>query len=206
MKRMILHWSPRSPFVRKVMIAAHEQGLAERIDCVRTVVGGTVNNAALMRLNPLGKLPTLELSDGTVLYDSAVICEYFDTIGSVRLIPVGAERLGALRRAALGDGVLDIGLMALGERGRPVERQSEAHMTLWREKRAAAVAAMEGEAAAMAAGAFDIGQLCLGVALGYLDFRFGNEPWRDGHPALAAWYAGFQARPSAQANLPRDDS
>ena len=29
---MKLHWSPRSPFVRKVMIVAHELGLTDRID------------------------------------------------------------------------------------------------------------------------------------------------------------------------------
>jgi len=34
---MKLHWSPRSLFVRKVMIVAHERGLVDRLDCVRTV-------------------------------------------------------------------------------------------------------------------------------------------------------------------------
>jgi hypothetical protein len=37
-KNMKLHWSPRSPYVRKVMIAANEVGIADRLDCVRTVV------------------------------------------------------------------------------------------------------------------------------------------------------------------------
>ncbi|HZO46832.1 MAG TPA: glutathione S-transferase N-terminal domain-containing protein, partial [Xanthobacteraceae bacterium] len=73
---MKLHWSPRSPFVRKVMIAAHELGLADRLDCVRTVVATTRPHAPLMEENPLSKIPTLVLDDGTVLYDSPVICEY----------------------------------------------------------------------------------------------------------------------------------
>ena len=67
---MILHWSPRSPYVREVMIAAHEMGLTDRIVTVRTIVGGTTPHAELMTLNPLGKIPTLELEDGTVIYDS----------------------------------------------------------------------------------------------------------------------------------------
>ncbi|MBS0559755.1 MAG: glutathione S-transferase N-terminal domain-containing protein, partial [Proteobacteria bacterium] len=67
---MTLHWSPRSPYVRKVMIVASELGLADRLRCVRTVVGGTTPHLELMTRNPLGKLPTLELPDGTVLYDS----------------------------------------------------------------------------------------------------------------------------------------
>ena len=78
--QMTLHWSPRSPYVRKVMIAAHEMGLADRLRTVRTVVGGTAPHRELMRINPLGKIPTLELEDGTVLYDSPVICEYLDTL------------------------------------------------------------------------------------------------------------------------------
>lgn len=73
---MQLHWSPRSPYVRKVMIAAHEMGLADRLECVRTVVGGTAPHLALMRDNPLGKIPTLVLPDGTAIYDLPVIIEY----------------------------------------------------------------------------------------------------------------------------------
>ncbi len=52
------------------MIAAHELGLADRLDCVRTIVGGTTPHLGLMQQNPLGKLPTLVLADGTVIYDS----------------------------------------------------------------------------------------------------------------------------------------
>src|SRR5437870_4856753 len=80
MKDMLLHWSPRSPFVRKVMIAAYECGVADRIETVRTVVAATEPNTELMKENPQSRLPTLRLADGTVIYDSPVICEYFDTL------------------------------------------------------------------------------------------------------------------------------
>src|SRR6516162_4403611 len=73
---MKLHWSPRSPFVRKVMIVAHERGLIDRLNCVRTVAAMTTPHAELMRDNPLWKIPTLALDDGRALYDSPVICEY----------------------------------------------------------------------------------------------------------------------------------
>src|SRR5882757_4784404 len=76
---MILHWSPRSPYVRKVMIAIFEMGLQDRVRTVRTVTGGTTPHRELMRINPVGKIPTLELPDGTALYDSPVIIEYLDT-------------------------------------------------------------------------------------------------------------------------------
>src|SRR6476620_321709 len=97
--KMLLHWSPRSPFVRKVMIAAHELGLADRIETVRTVVAASQPNIELMKQNPQSRLPTLVLADGTVIYDSPVICEYFDSLHNrPKLFPAAiAERLTALR-------------------------------------------------------------------------------------------------------------
>ena len=204
---MTLHWSPRSPYVRKVMIAAHEMGVQDRLRPVRTAVGGTTPHRELMRINPLGKIPTLELTDGSVLYDSPVICEYLDTLhDGTKLFPVSwPERGVALRRLALGDGMLDAALPWLGERFRPPERQSQAHMDLWREKLVACVGALEPEADALAESAFTIGHVAIGVALGYLDFRFDELQWRNGHPRLAAWHATFNQRPSVLANPPIDD-
>ena len=77
---MKLFWSSRSPFVRKVMVAAHETGLAPRLRTERVVVGANKPNAEVMAVNPLNKIPTLVLDDGTALYDSRVICEYFDSL------------------------------------------------------------------------------------------------------------------------------
>lgn len=204
---MKLHWSPRSPYVRKVMIAAHELGLQDRLECVRTVVGGTKPHLELMQVNPLGKIPTLELEDGRVLYDSFVIIAYLDTLHvGAKLIPAESRaRFTALRRHALGNGMLDVGLASLGERFRPAERQSEAHLELWRLKLRACVDALEREAEALMRDPFSIGHLAIGVALGYLDFRFDSERWREGHPKLAAWQAAFDARPAVAANPPVDD-
>src|SRR6478672_4652740 len=125
---MKLHWSPRSPYVRKV-------------------IGGTKPHLELMRENPLGKIPTLVLEDGTIIYDSPVICEYLDTLhNGQRLFPAWPERLTALRRLALGDGMLDIALAWLGERFRPPEKQSEPHMALWQTKIRACINALDQEA------------------------------------------------------------
>jgi glutathione S-transferase len=204
---MILHWSPRSPYVRKVMIAIWEMGLQDRVRTVRTVAGGTTPHRELMLLNPVGKIPTLELPDGTAIYDSPVILEYLDTLhDGPKLYPTAwPERLTALRRHALGQGMLDCALPLLGEGFRPPEQQSEPHKALWRAKLAACVEALEREAEALATSGFTVGHLTIGVALGYLDFRFASLAWRDGHPTLAAWHETFNARPSVAANMPVDD-
>ncbi len=204
---MTLHWSPRSPYVRKVMIAIHEMGLQDRIRSVRTVAGGTTPHLELMKINPLGKIPTLEVGDGTVIYDSPVIIEYLDTLHSgAKLVPAAwPARLTALRRHALGQGMLDAALALLGEGFRPAERQSEPHMALWRLKLTTCVDALEQEAEALAESQYGIGHLAIGVALAYLDFRFAALSWRTGHPRLAAWHASFNDRPAVQANMPVDD-
>lgn len=203
---MKLHWSPRSPYVRKVMVVAHELSLTDRIETVRTVVGGTTPHRDLMRQNPLGKIPTLVLDDGTVLFDSPVICEYLDTLhDGPKLFPAWPERLTALRRLALGDGMLDIALALLSERFRALERQSVPHIELWATKIHCCVDALELEADALVTNRLTIGHIAIGIALSYLDFRFGDLRWRDGHKRLAAWHADFVARPSMLANPPVDD-
>jgi glutathione S-transferase len=101
--------------------------------------------------------------------------------------------------------MLDTGLQWLGERFRPAEHQSPPHMELWRLKLVACVDALEKDAESLAATPYGIGHLAIGVALGYLDFRFSELSWRQGHDRLAAWYETFHQRPAVQANLPVDD-
>ena len=203
---MKLHWSPRSPFVRKVMIVAHERGLVDRLNCVRTVAATTTPHAELMRDNPLSKIPTLVLDDGTALYDSPVICECLDALdGKPQLFPLDPKlRLVALRRQALGDGFLDLLVLARNERLR--EQPSQLHLTSAAVRNAAVLASLEREADALAASAFDIGHIAIGCALSYLDFRFAEQNWRKDNPHLAIWHAAFAARPSVEATRPVDDS
>jgi glutathione S-transferase len=203
---MKLHWSPRSPFVRKVMIAAHELGLVDRITCVRSIAASTKPHTELMADNPLSKIPTLVLDDGTPLYDSRVICEYFDTLHSgQKLFPSEPKaRFLALQRQALGDGMLDFLVLWRGEGDRA--HKSDAHLASWATRRAACLALLEKEAAALYAGPFTIGHIAIGCALSYMDFRFAHLPWRPDHPKVADWHATFATRPSAKATEAIDDS
>src|SRR5882724_4287223 len=103
---MRLYWSSRSPFVRKAMIAAHETGVAPRIETIRVEVSATRLNADVMAHNPLNKIPTLVLENGDTLFDSRVICEYLDSLNAgPKLFPSNSsERWTALRRDAIGTG------------------------------------------------------------------------------------------------------
>ena len=203
---MKLHWSPRSPFVRKVMIVAHETGLADKLSLVRTVAASTRPHAELMRDNPLSKIPTLVRDDGTPLYDSPVICEYLDQLHTgPKLFPTEPQaRFVVLRRQALGDGLLDLLILSRDERMR--QQPSEAHLASYMVRREATLAAMNAEVDQLCASPFSIGHIAIGCALGYLDFRFASEAWRQDHTHLARWHADFSARPSVRKTEPIDDS
>jgi glutathione S-transferase len=202
---MKLHWSPRSPFVRKVMVFAHETGLVERLTCVRTVVAMNTPNAALLPDNPLSKIPTLVQDDGKPLYDSAVICEYLDTLHDrTKLFPLeGSARWTALRRQALGDGFLDFLLLWRHERERAPPSQSL--LDAFAAKYRATMASLEREAPALERSQFGIGHIAIGCGLSYLDFRFADLGWRHGHPQIAGWHASFAKRPSAKATEAVED-
>jgi glutathione S-transferase len=198
---MKLHWSPRSPFVRKVMIVAHETGLADRIALQRTVASMTAPNDALMLDNPLGKIPTLVLSDGTALFDSLVICEYLDSLhDGQKLFPANlGARWKALRLHALADGALDALILWRNEMLRPEEHRSGPLLTSFQKKIDAVLPTLEREAAAFQDSDFSIGHVAVACCLAYLDFRLANIDWRSRTPRLAQWYANAERRPSVEA-------
>src|SRR5258708_8441130 len=111
-----------SPFVRKVMVVAHEHGLVSRIELLPTTVSPVQANESLAPENPLMKVPSFVTDDGQVLFDSPVICEYLDSIATTgaKLFPAsGAARWTALRRQALGDGALDALILCRSGTPRP---------------------------------------------------------------------------------------
>ena len=196
---MRLHWSPRSPFVRKVMVAAHELGLAGRIATQRTVVAMTKPNQDLLPENPIGKIPTLVTEDGTILYDSLVIIEYLESLGAApRMIPAaGPARWTELRRHALANGLLDLLVLWRNERDRPAPLP--ALVEAFGLKTRTALDALEGEIIDISAAPVGLAAVTLGVLGDYLDFRFADLNWRTGHPRLTAWHEVFASRPSMRA-------
>jgi glutathione S-transferase len=201
---MKLYISPQSPFARKVRVVVRETGLAARIEEVAATVSPIKANAEVGRSNPLMKIPTLVLDDGAALFDSPVICEYLDSLhGGRKLFPAaGPARWTALKLQAVGDGILDAGILTRYETVlRPPELQWADWKAGQREKGQAGLDLLERESAALA-GEPTIGSITAACALGWLDFRYGDEDWRPSRPALARWYEGFAARPSLRATAP----
>lgn len=209
---MKLRYSPTSPFVRKVMVVAYETGLEPRIERVPTRVAPTQRNDDAARENPLVKIPSLTNDEGLVIYDSPVICEYLDTLHSgAKLFPAaGKARWVALRQQALGDGILDAAILGRYESLRPREFQWQEWIDAQLRKVRGALSALEmeceaGELTGVAAGdAPSIGQITIGCALGYLDFRYAGEAWRERHKRLSGWYEDFAQRRAMQLTTPKD--
>ncbi len=203
MSVMKLRYSPTSPYVRKVNVTALEIGLDQRIERIPT--NAFAPSTDIAQDNPLGKVPALITEGGETLFDSPVICEYLDTLhdGLKLFPPPGGARWRALRRQALGDGILDAGILRLLEGRRPENEQSAS----WIARQTAAVArgldALEDEAEALD-GPITIGHISIGCALGWLQFRFPDDDWRKNRPSLARWDETFSRRPSMRETVPRD--
>jgi len=182
-----------SPFGRKVRIAVSVLGLDGKI---RVEPASTQDDAdPLRQQNPLGKIPVLQLDDGSWLYDSPVILEYLDALaGGGRIIPKDTKaRFEALRLEALADGILDASILVVYEgRYRPAEKHEQKWLDLQGGKVSRSLAALEAAPPGLDAPP-NVGQITLACALGYPDFRF--EPTcRKDHPRLAAWLEAFAAR------------
>jgi glutathione S-transferase len=193
---MKLYYSTTSPYVRKCLIAAHELGLIDQIQIVPVVTMPTQHNAELMGQNPLCKLPTLILENGSVLYDSRVISEYLNALASGSLIPEGDARWDTLVRQSLADGLLDAALLMRYEAVlRPKEFQWASWQQTQEDKVRSALRQLESTAAGWV-NRLDLGTIAAASALSYLDLRFADLNWRACAPTLESWFAAFSERPS----------
>ena len=196
---MKLAFSAASPYVRKVVACAIARGIKDKLEIWK--IGTT--DPALLQHNPLSKVPTLILDDGTTIYDSPVICEYLDSIGTApKLFPAaGPARWKALCQEALGDGILDATQPRRREIALPQDEGRKGYIELQQGKVTRALDVLEKEAGSLGL-LTTIGEITIGCALGYLDFRYGNEPWRPGHPKLDAWYAKVVKLPPLAETVP----
>lgn len=193
---MTLYISPTSPYARKCAIVRLEKGLADQID-VREASAMKGDMFALTG-NPLAKVPTLVRTDGSLLYDSPVICAYLDSLApDPTLIPSnGEERWCVERSHALADGILDAAFSHVMERQRPDADPSIFWLERWQraiDRGLTAIAEdLEG-----GFGTFDMGRIAYASVLGYMDLRFNDRlDWRRRHPVLKDWFDSIAKRDS----------
>jgi glutathione S-transferase len=194
--------NPASPYCRKVKVLLYETDLITQVDLVETGGHPTEPNAAAQAHNPLGKIPTLLRPDGPSIYDSRVICRYLDSKAHPSLYP--ESRLwDVMTIEATADGIMDAAVLMVYEaRSRPEDKRDPTWVNAQWSKIEAALGVLEARWMSHLNGPLDMGQIAVGCALGYLDFRHGDRNWRNAHTSLAAWYEAFAQRHSMIATLP----
>ena len=201
---MKLFITPASPYARKVRVMLIEK----HIECETEVVPSlAAPDSPVPAFNPLGKVPTLVLDDGTSLYDSVVIVDYLDHKTPVaRLIPQDNNHRALVRRwEALADGVCDAAIAVVMEKRRAPEKQDETVIERQLLKVQRGLRAMSedmGEAKWAAGDKFTLADIATGVALGYVSLRMPEINWREMYPNLARLDEQLQARPSFKDTAP----
>lgn len=187
--KLILRTSNRSPYGRKTRMAMLIHGLADQVDVVAADTLDESDN--LREQNPLGKIPCLVLPDGSTIFDSRIIAEYFDSLSSrPPLLPIDTPtRFKVLTRTVLCDGITDAALLMVYERRfREPEQVSERWLSHQHGKVTRSLEAVSK--APPPADETDLSSIALACALAYLDWR---QPvtWRDEFPGVVSWLERF---------------
>ncbi|MGI9350065.1 MAG: glutathione S-transferase N-terminal domain-containing protein [Rhizobiaceae bacterium] len=201
---MKLWYAAASPFVRKVLILAHETGIIGQLEIVDAATTPLNPHKQLQQDNPLGKIPTLVLDDGQSIFDSRVICEYLDGLhDGEKMIPEeGMERINALVAQSIGDGLMDA---AVGIRYEQFLRPEEKQWDEWIDGQFRKISQSLDVLESWRGGRMQdihIGSIAVASALSYMDFRHGQFDWRESRPVLTQMLATFSQRASMQETDP----
>lgn len=196
--RAILYGGPTSPFARMARVVSLELQLdvEERIiDVYRAEF--------LDALNPLRQIPTLVTETGAVLYDSRVICMYFDAVSGRPSLQPAERRWEIETRWALAIGVMEAGLQRRMELIRPDGEKSPAAMAKLEVRIRRGLERLERDADAFCSDEARMDSIAVAVALEYTDFRYTRD-WRISCPRLGTWLEVFARRPSMLQTRPQD--
>jgi glutathione S-transferase len=191
-----------SPFVRKVRVVLRETKQLADVEEVNVSTTPIASDPVVVAANPTGKIPALIRDDGPAIYDSRVITRYLDARAKANLYPENAL-WEVLTLEATADAIMDASVLLIYEvRFRPEPMQSADWMTGQWAKVTRGLDALESRWLSHLAGPLHMGQIGVGCALGYLDFRHPTYDWRIDHPGLAAWFGSFSQRDSMKDTAP----
>ena len=197
---MKLFYASGSPYARIIRVVLRETGLDRRVPEEEVTLRDP--NSTLLAYNPGGKVPTLQLDDGTILTETLLVLSYLDTQhGGRRLLPVdGSDRWKTLadtsRAIAFLDGI------SVWNRELRFGQSTPGVIAL---ERARADRVADGLERALGEGHYrgplDAAQIVLGAALENAARRHKVWEWRAGRPRLSAFLDEIAQRPSFTATV-----
>ena len=195
---MKLIMAEASPFARKVRVLLRETNQLKDVEEVSIATSPFQVNEQAKAANPTGRIPSLIRADGPALYDSRVITRYLDAKAAAGIYPE-AKLWDVLTVEATGDSMMDSAVsMSYELRLRPQEKVSSEWTDAQWSKVMGGCDALQSQWMDLLNGPFTMAHISIACALGYLDLRHDARNWRQGHDALAAWFADFSKRPSFQ--------
>jgi glutathione S-transferase len=197
-----LHYHPFSTYSRRVRIACLEKGI--KVDLVELdMVKGAHRAPDYLRLNPYGRVPTLE-EDGFVVYESTAILEYLEaTHPTPPLVPADARgRALVSMHMKLCDIQLarQTGIIIFPKRFLPKERWDEAAMAQAKKEIEKHLAILEQQLAGkqwMVGDRYSLVEVCYAPFVEFFPLMEVTPPG-----AVAAWTARMLERPSARETKP----
>jgi glutathione S-transferase len=193
---MKLIMAEASPFARKVRVVLRETNQLKDVEEVSIATSPFQVNEQAKAANPTGRIPSLIRADGPALYDSRVITRYLDAKDAAGMYPE-ASLWDVLTVEATGDSMMDSAVSISYElRLRPQEKVSSEWTDAQWTKVMGGCDALQSQWMDLLNGPLTMAHISIACALGYLDLRHDARNWRQGHDALAAWFADFSKRPS----------
>jgi glutathione S-transferase len=193
---MKLIMAEASPFARKIRVLLRETNQLKDVEEVGVATSPFQVNEQAKAANPTGRIPSLLRTDGPPLYDSRVITRYLDAKAAAGMYPE-ARLWDVLTVEATGESMMDSAVSISYElRLRPQEKVSSDWTDAQWSKVIGGCDALQSQWMGLLNGPLTMAHISIACALGYLDLRHGARNWRQGHDALAAWFADFSKRPS----------
>lgn len=192
---MKLLFTKRSPYARKVRVLALEKNIS--LDLIDEDLQN--KSQRLLEANPLGKVPTLILDNGTTVFDSSVICQYLDGLNDKSLmIPrEAAQRIEVLKWEAFSDDLMTVAINLYMEK---VRHPNDFHKDFCASQQANILSSFGFiEKNLSDFKSFNLAPIAVASSIGYVHFRL---PHLKVQGALAQWFEDISRRPSMAQTIP----
>ena len=199
---MKLYASAASSFARKVRVMLLEKGIEHELELVNLWEANKLHD-----VNPLGKVPALQLEDGRVLISSPLLADFIDgRYPTPRFIPEDFEARTEVRRwEALVDGSMDAVSATLTRCAFTMRQNAAKRGWSVKEKNSMADSGRLNRCSALAGGVGDkmtLADISVACHLGFINLRVPQYFPPDEYPGLSRLWRSMEERDSFKKTAP----